>query len=74
MSGLAAFLGLGTMGLPMATHLLEAGVPLSVYNRSTGRAALPVASVALEYFSPRPRGGSARRTLHTAVVHVFRNP
>jgi 3-hydroxyisobutyrate dehydrogenase-like beta-hydroxyacid dehydrogenase len=37
-----AFLGLGNMGFPMARHLVEAGHPLTVYNRTPGRAdALP---------------------------------
>jgi 3-hydroxyisobutyrate dehydrogenase-like beta-hydroxyacid dehydrogenase len=33
-----AFLGLGRMGLPMATRLLAAGHPLTVWNRSADRA------------------------------------
>lgn len=33
-----AFLGLGRMGLPMATRLIEAGYPLTVWNRSGERA------------------------------------
>jgi len=33
-----AFLGLGTMGAPMAKNLALAGLPLRVYNRSAGRA------------------------------------
>ncbi|GII55298.1 hypothetical protein Pth03_36870 [Planotetraspora thailandica] len=33
-----AFLGLGTMGTPMARRLLAAGHPLTVWNRSAGRA------------------------------------
>jgi 3-hydroxyisobutyrate dehydrogenase-like beta-hydroxyacid dehydrogenase len=32
------FIGLGSMGLPMATHLLEAGQDLTVYNRTRSRA------------------------------------
>jgi 3-hydroxyisobutyrate dehydrogenase-like beta-hydroxyacid dehydrogenase len=32
------FIGLGSMGLPMATHLLEAGQELAVYNRTRSRA------------------------------------
>ncbi len=34
-----AFLGLGTMGSGMARRLLGAGFPLTVYNRSAGKAA-----------------------------------
>jgi 3-hydroxyisobutyrate dehydrogenase-like beta-hydroxyacid dehydrogenase len=33
-----AFIGLGSMGLPMARHLLQAGHTLSVYNRTRARA------------------------------------
>ena len=33
-----AFIGLGTMGGPMAAHLKRAGHHLSVYNRGTARA------------------------------------
>jgi 3-hydroxyisobutyrate dehydrogenase len=32
-----AFLGLGIMGLPMAGHLLNAGYPLTVFNRNASR-------------------------------------
>lgn len=32
------FIGLGIMGRPMATNLLRAGIPLSVWNRSSGAA------------------------------------
>src|SRR4051812_10623003 len=32
------FIGLGSMGLPMAIHLLEAGQDLTVYNRTRSRA------------------------------------
>lgn len=34
----AAFIGLGTMGYPMAGHLAEAGIPMTVYNRTASRA------------------------------------
>lgn len=33
-----AFIGLGKMGFPLAHHLLEAGYPLAVYNRSKEKA------------------------------------
>ncbi len=33
-----SFIGLGSMGLPMAKNLLEAGFELTVYNRTKGRA------------------------------------
>ena len=31
------FIGLGTMGTPMATHIAKAGYPLSVWNRTTAK-------------------------------------
>jgi 3-hydroxyisobutyrate dehydrogenase-like beta-hydroxyacid dehydrogenase len=34
----AGFIGLGNMGLPMAQNLLQAGHPLSVFNRTAARA------------------------------------
>ena len=34
-----AFIGLGVMGFPMAGHLARAGHPVTVYNRSAGKAA-----------------------------------
>ncbi|MFE1347578.1 NAD(P)-dependent oxidoreductase, partial [Streptomyces sp. NPDC058757] len=34
-----AFLGLGSMGLPMARRLLDAGYPLTVWNRTAAKAA-----------------------------------
>ena len=34
----AAFIGLGTMGYPMAGHLAEAGISMTVYNRTAQRA------------------------------------
>jgi len=42
-----AFLGIGLMGRPMATRLLEAGFPLTAWNRTRAKAeALPGAVVA----------------------------
>ena len=38
------FIGLGIMGRPMAGHLAHAGYPLTVYNRTAGRAAELVAA------------------------------
>ncbi|HRH16092.1 MAG TPA: NAD(P)-dependent oxidoreductase [Aquabacterium sp.] len=37
-AGRVAFLGLGTMGAPMALHLLRAGHQVTVYNRTTAKA------------------------------------
>ena len=42
------FIGIGTMGLPMAHRLLSAGFPLHVWNRTNGRCAPLVARGALE--------------------------
>src|SRR5262245_51571284 len=40
MSQKAAWIGLGVMGFPMAGHLkTKAGIPLTVYNRTTEKAA-----------------------------------
>ncbi len=38
MSEPIAFLGLGTLGLPMAANLLDSGYALTVYNRTAGKA------------------------------------
>ena len=37
------FIGLGLLGLPMATNLMAAGYPLTVYNRTADKAAPLVA-------------------------------
>ena len=36
-----AFIGLGTMGFPMAGHLLHAGCQVTVYNRTASKAPKP---------------------------------
>ena len=38
MTTTVAFIGLGVMGYPMAGHLAEAGITMTVYNRSGQRA------------------------------------
>jgi 3-hydroxyisobutyrate dehydrogenase-like beta-hydroxyacid dehydrogenase len=38
MSDLIGFIGLGNLGLPLATNLLQAGYPLRVYNRTASKA------------------------------------
>ncbi|SBO43905.1 NAD(P)-dependent oxidoreductase [Cyanobium sp. NIES-981] len=48
-----AFLGLGALGAPMAANLLQAGFPLSLYNRSPGRDAAVAALAGSD-----PGGGS----------------
>lgn len=47
-----AFLGLGGMGLPMARRLLSAGHPLTVWNRTPGKADELVAAGAVRAASP----------------------
>ena len=47
------FIGLGLMGKPMAGHLLKAGFPLTVHNRSRGAVAELVAAGAQEAHSPK---------------------
>jgi len=47
-----AFIGLGRMGLPMATHVLNAGFPLAVWNRTPQKANSLVASGATLASSP----------------------
>ena len=39
----AGFIGLGSMGLPMATNLVAAGIKLRVHNRTASKAAPLVA-------------------------------
>ena len=34
-----AFIGTGIMGAPMARHLIEAGYPVTVYNRTVSKCA-----------------------------------
>ncbi|MFJ7954973.1 NAD(P)-dependent oxidoreductase [Streptomyces sp. NPDC096319] len=47
-----AFLGLGSMGLPMARRLLDAGHPLTVWNRTAGKADALVADGAVRAATP----------------------
>lgn len=47
------FIGLGIMGKPMSRHLLDAGYPLVVHNRSRAAVHLLVQAGAREAFSPR---------------------
>jgi 3-hydroxyisobutyrate dehydrogenase len=49
-----AFIGLGTMGAPMAAHLLAAGHHVTVYNRTTAKAQAWVAEHGGQ-FAPTPR-------------------
>lgn len=64
-----AFCGLGRMGRPMATRLLEAGHELVVWNRSPGRAADLVDAGAREAASPAEAASAA-----DAVVTMLSTP
>ncbi len=46
------FIGLGTMGMPMARNLIKAGFSVTVYNRTTAKAATLVAEGATRANSP----------------------
>jgi len=54
-----AFLGLGAMGLPMAEHVLAAGFPLTVWNRTPAKADGLVAAGAVRAESPRAAAQAA---------------
>lgn len=58
-----AFLGLGTMGEPMAHNLLAAGHALTVWNRTQGRAAALVRKGAVLAASPRAAVAGAELVL-----------
>ncbi|MFO1541283.1 MAG: NAD(P)-dependent oxidoreductase [Chloroflexota bacterium] len=47
------FCGMGTMGAAMAANLARAGFPLVVWNRTPGKAGLPVSLGATELATPR---------------------
>jgi 3-hydroxyisobutyrate dehydrogenase len=52
MKGKVGFIGLGTMGMPMARNLIKAGFSVTVYNRTASRADRLVAEGALKAASP----------------------
>lgn len=54
-----AFLGLGAMGLPMAEHVLAAGFPLTVWNRTAAKADPLVAAGARIAQTPREAAAAA---------------
>jgi 3-hydroxyisobutyrate dehydrogenase len=62
----AGFVGLGIMGRPMAGHLLRAGFPLTVYNRTSSRADEIVAAGARRAASP----AEVARAAEVIVVNV----
>lgn len=64
------FIGLGTMGAAMAGHLARAGHPLTVWNRTPGRAAELVALGATEAATP----GALARASDVIVICVSDTP
>jgi 3-hydroxyisobutyrate dehydrogenase-like beta-hydroxyacid dehydrogenase len=52
MNEVIGFIGLGRLGLPMATNLLDAGYTLRVYNRTASKAEPLVANGAQQVFQP----------------------
>ena len=44
-----AFLGLGVMGFPMATHLKQAGYEVKVYNRTISKSKLGSNNLAVQW-------------------------
>ena len=64
-----AFLGLGTMGEPMAGRLLTAGYPLRVWNRTGSKAGLLVRSGA--YRAPYPADAVAKAQI---VITMLADP
>ena len=53
------FCGMGTMGAAMAANVARAGFELAVWNRTPGRAGLPVSEGASELASPAAVAGAA---------------
>lgn len=56
----AGFIGLGIMGLPMAGHILKAGYPLTVYNRTRSKTRSLEAAGAAVAASPREVAQNSR--------------
>ena len=54
-----AFIGLGTMGIPMALNILNAGFELMVHNRSRDKEEIPARAGALRAGSPREAAAGA---------------
>ncbi len=54
-----AFIGLGTMGIPMALNILNAGFDLTVHNRTRDKEEIPAKAGALRAGSPREAAASA---------------
>ena len=64
------FCGLGTMGAAMAANVARAGFPLTVWNRTAGRAALPLAAGASEVETP----AAVARAAEVVVICVSDTP
>ncbi|MHB8458739.1 MAG: NAD(P)-dependent oxidoreductase [Candidatus Limnocylindrales bacterium] len=64
------FIGLGTMGAAMAGHLVRAGHPVAVWNRTPGRAAELVAAGAIEASTP----GDLARSSDIVLICVSDTP
>lgn len=62
------FIGLGTMGLPMATHLLQAGYTLHIYNRTPEKTAALVKFGAVAHSSPKEVAQHCK-IIFTMVAH-----
>jgi len=60
------FIGLGIMGLPMATHIAKAGYPLTVYNRTRSNAE-PLRSLGV-YIANSPKEVAERSDIVIAMV------
>lgn len=58
-----AFIGLGTMGLSMARNILNAGFPLTVYNRTAEKAAILAGEGALRAETPAAAAAGAEAVL-----------
>ncbi len=54
-----AFIGLGTMGIPMALNILKAGLQLTVHNRTRDKEEIPAKAGALQAGSPREAAAGA---------------
>ena len=60
-----AFIGTGIMGAPIAGHILDAGYPVTVNNRTKSKAAALVErGAALGRYAGRCRGERRRRLYH----------
>ena len=54
-----AFIGLGTMGIPMALNILNAGLELTVHNRTRDKEEIPAKAGALQAGSPQEAAAGA---------------